>query len=109
VRVLAGGAALGVGGDFSATLSAVEFVDQLSEIQPSVFDGQARYAGIGVAFGFELPPGWPRSGGGYGCSYLALGGAVGSGCGKSEGLELGLSFGVGFSSVQEVIWDCCSK
>ena len=89
VSVVAGGTALGLGAEIAGTASKVEFEDDNSVPDPSVFQGQALYAGIGHAF----------IGIGYQVSVIKLGEAWSIGGAHQVGWDASVLAGAGISTV----------
>jgi RHS repeat-associated protein len=115
VRVVAGGFAVGLGLTFTGGIGGIEFEDDLSHIDPFVFEGSARFVSAGATIG-GVPPdaGSPRIRSPYeGLSVqaaaLQLGGARSMGVGQMLGLDASISGGAGISRVEDEEWECCTQ
>ena len=99
VGIVAGGFAVGFGANpAGGSTSKIDFEDNLSEIDPMVFQGRALFAGISYAF----------IGIGYGASAIQLGGATSIGSGHVIGYDGSVSAGAGISTViSSSIESCC--
>jgi RHS repeat-associated protein len=118
VRVLAGGFAVGFGLTLTGGWGDLEFEDDNSDVDPFVFDGQAKFVTAGVTIGGVPPkeirdiPGRipsPYEGLSIQFSALQLGGATSIGLGQMLGIDASISGGVGISMVQDVKKECCSQ
>lgn len=118
VRVAAGGFAVGFGLTFTGGSGEVEFEDNLSEVDPFVFEGQAKFVSAGVTIGGVPPPEVrnapgripnPKEGLSIQGAAIELGGARSIGLGQMLGLDLSFSGGAGISRVDESNIECCTE
>ena len=87
--VIAGGFAVGFGVSSAGSGSDITFEDNLSEVDPFVFEGGSKFVSAGYAF----------IGIGYGFSAIQLGGATSISAGHLMGWDASISGGAGISTV----------
>jgi hypothetical protein len=117
VRVVAGGFAVSFGLTATAGEGGVSFEDDLSYIDPFVFEGPAKFASAGITIG-GVPPDnvrkvpnrirSPYEGLSLQFGALQLGGATSIGFGQMMGLDASISAGAGISRVEDAKCECCT-